>query len=125
MSKSFSKDLPNTDKELYQSLVSLIREILEDDVSEVILTLDTKFVDIGFDSIKYITEEDTSIEKYLTPQYEYFGKKLNFLLLWMTSRVQYMKDTFDSIKNYSEMIVELNNDFIKNIKNSVKMEFLL
>jgi hypothetical protein len=77
------------------------------------------------DAFKWITEENPptssveKYEKYINPQYEFFGKKLNSLLTWMSSRVQYMKDTFDSIKIYSELIVENNNQFMQNIKELV------
>lgn len=77
------------------------------------------------EAFKWITEESSSnatvekYEKFINPQYEFFGKKLNSLLTWMSSRVQYMKDTFDSIKIYSELIVENNNLFMQNIKELV------
>jgi hypothetical protein len=48
---------------------------------------------------------------------EFLGKKLNNLIFWMTSRVQFMKDSFDTIKYQYEMICEKNNEFLQNIKN--------
>jgi hypothetical protein len=47
------------------------------------------------------------------------GKKMNVLLSWMASRAQLLKSTFDSMRNYLEMIVTANNTFVSNLKAQV------
>ena len=41
---------------------------------------------------------------------------MNGLVQLMSGRVQYLKDTFDNVKNYSILIVEMNNKFVENLK---------
>ena len=50
---------------------------------------------------------------------EYIGKKMNIILSWMTGRVQYLKDTFDNIKNYTEIIVDMNNKCVNSMKELI------
>jgi hypothetical protein len=54
------------------------------------------------------------------PNYlEYIGKKMNIIISWMTGRVQYLKDTFDNIKNYTEIIVDMNNKCVNNMRELI------
>jgi hypothetical protein len=59
-----------------------------------------------------------NIEKEVvsSSQLELLGSKMNILLSWMASRAQLLKSTFDSLKNYLEMIIEMNNKFVDSIK---------
>jgi len=60
-----------------------------------------------------------SQEKHLFKFFDFCGDKLNNLLAWMIDRVENLKGTFDSITEYSEKIVDLNNEFIINSKNII------
>ena len=64
------------------------------------------------DEIDKLCEDSDQEPFYL----EYIGKKMNGLVQWMSGRVQYLKDTFDNVKNYSILIVEMNNKFVENLK---------
>lgn len=64
-------------------------------------------------------DQDSNINVNLKNVIEYLGKKLNNLIFWMSSRVQFMKDSFDTIKFQSEDICIKNNEFLENVKKLV------
>lgn len=49
----------------------------------------------------------------------FLGNKTNLILNWMSGKVQQMKDTYDSIKTYIELILELKEKSYNKIKNRI------
>ena len=73
-----------------------------------------------FYHLNVISDVDKIKDEDYEPGYiEYIGKKMNKLILYLTGRVQYMKETYDNLKHYCEIIVDMFNECIGNIKKMV------
>jgi hypothetical protein len=66
--------------------------------------------------IYYLNVNDKFDDRGENNYLEMIGKKINYLLTWMSNRVKAMKDTFDNLKNYVLDIVETNNNMVNEIK---------
>jgi len=54
----------------------------------------------------------------------FIGNKLNLIVNWMSAKVQQKKDTFDSLKNYIEFIIDLKENDYKQRKEKLIEEIL-
>jgi hypothetical protein len=77
-------------------------------------------VELGFIlCLIYHLDLKDELDDLPTAYLDLLGKKLNILLSWMSSRAQLLKNTFDSIKHYLEMIVEMNNNYVGKLKQAI------
>ena len=74
---------------------------------------------------KEITTNDNNNNTINNALLELIGKKLNNLLAYMSSQVQLMKDTFDSIKNYLTDIITENNSYVEQLKKLIIEKILV